>query len=209
MSKTFQDRMSEGRQYRELDLKIPEPVAGEPNRFGSTHYVEGYALTFERYPLTTDSNGDDVYELFTASSFDNTDMTDIIFQLNHEGRVYARMSNNTLFVERDEHGLKICADLSRTASSREIYEDINTGLLTKMSWGFKPQDYSYDKDTKTIIHKSIKKIYDVSAVSIPANDGTEITARSFVNGELDRIKADRLKLEALQLDLDIELERNK
>ena len=99
------------------------------------------------------------------------------------------MSNNTLTVEPDEKGLFICADLSRTSAAREMYEDIETGNVTKMSWGFLP-DYKtleYDDKTKTIIHHRILKIYDVSAVSIPANNETEIQARNFANGAIDKV----------------------
>jgi phage head maturation protease len=54
-----------------------------------------------------------------------------------------------------------------------------------MSWGFHLGDYEYDRDSRTIIHKSIKKIFDVSAVSIPANQNTEINARSWADGVID------------------------
>ena len=41
----------------------------------------------------------------------------------------------------------------------------------------------------------IGKLYDVSAVSIPANDATEISARSLADGEIARLKAERLERE--------------
>lgn len=204
MSKNLEDKLSEGRQYRYLDLKLPDETVVK--RFDTEYYVEGYALTFDAYKLAEDDRGNPIYEKFEKDAFRDADLSDVILQLNHQGRVFARLSNNTLALEVDEHGLKIFADLSKTTNSRELYEDIKAGLITKMSWGFKPGEYSYDRATKTIIHRSVKKVYDVSAVSIPANDGTEITARSIVDGEFERIKRETLSREALLLSIEIEKE---
>jgi HK97 family phage prohead protease len=112
-------------------------------------------------------------------------MSDIIFQLNHQGTVMARQSNGSLIVEPDEAGLFTAADLGRTEAARRLYEEISTGMITKMSWGFILGDYHYDAETRTIVHKTVKKIFDVSAVSIPANNNTEINARSWADGVID------------------------
>ena len=146
-------------------------------RFDSEYYVEGYATGFEAYPLY-EYDGVTIYERFERGCFDGCDMSDIIMQYDHEGRVFARNSNNTLIVDVDDNGLFIAADLSRTSSARSLYEDINAGMITKMSWCFVPDDTEFDDKTNTIIHRHIKKIFDVSAVSIPANQNTAINARS-------------------------------
>jgi HK97 family phage prohead protease len=126
-------------------------------------------------------------------------MRDVIMQFNHEGRVYARMSNNTLVVEPQLHGLFVAADLGSTSLSRQMFEDIDTGLVTKMSWGFMPDWDSiedvYDEEAKrftSTIHK-VKVCYDVSAVSLPADPNTEISARSYLDGAIKRIEAERLQ----------------
>lgn len=146
-------------------------------RFDSECYVEGYATGFEAYPLY-ECDGVTIYERFERGCFDGCDMSDIIMQYDHQGRVYARNSNNTLAVEVDDNGLFIAADLSRTSGARSLYEDINAGMITKMSWCFVPDDTEFDDKANTIIHRHIKKIFDVSAVSIPANQNTAINARS-------------------------------
>jgi HK97 family phage prohead protease len=112
-------------------------------------------------------------------------MSDIIFQLNHQGTVMARQSNGTLIVEVDDVGLFTAADLSRTEAARRMYEEIDAGMVTKMSWGFILGEYHYEEDTRTIVHTHVKKIFDVSAVSIPANNNTEINARSWADGVID------------------------
>ena len=202
MNKKLKDKLIENRQFRIMGtVEIPKAE----NRFGSDYYVEGYATTFQPYELYEDEDGP-VYELFTKESFIGTDMADVIFQYNHEGKVYARQSNATLVIEIDDHGMKICADLSKSQSARDLFEEISSGLTTKMSWGFRLGEYEYNKETRTIVHKSVKKIYDVSAVSIPANSGTEISARSLVDGAIQKVMEESQKREALLLSLEIELE---
>ena len=107
-------------------------------------------------------------------------------QYDHQGKVLARLSNGTLGIEPTEKGLFIYADLSKSQEARELYEEIKNGLVTKMSWAFTVADEEYDKETRTRIIKRINKVYDVSAVSIPANDGTIISARSFINGLIEK-----------------------
>lgn len=134
------------------------------------------------------------YEQILPSAFDGADLTDIIMQYNHEGRVLARLSNGTLIVERDQHGFLIYADLSKSQAAREMYDEISNGLVTKMSWAFTVAEDSFDRETRTRIIRKVKKVYDVSAVSIPANDGTDISARTFVNGEIEKEKQELREL---------------
>lgn len=173
-------KLKNERQIRALQMFQP----AENKRIDSSHYVEGYAARFEPYVLYELDDGP-IYERFERGCFDNCDMSDIIFQLNHQGTVMARQSNGSLIVEVDGNGLFTAADLSRTEAARNLYEEISTGMITKMSWGFITGEYYYDGENRTIVHKSVKKIFDVSAVSIPANQNTEINARSWADGVID------------------------
>ena len=168
----------------------------EQKRIESDCYVEGYAARYEPYELFRDADGEPVYERFERGCFDNCDMSDIIYQFDHAGKVMARTSNGSLVVEPDEAGLFMAADLSRTATARAHYEDdIKSGMVTKMSWRFAVGDYYYDRQTRTIVHKTVRKIYDVSSVSIPANDNTEINARAWVDGEIAQAARREAELE--------------
>mgnify|MGYP002515394992 FL=1 len=174
--------------------------------------VTGYATTFDE-PYTLYSDGDyEVREVIDPSAFDNCDMSDVIMQYNHEGRVFARLSNGTLKLNIDKSkGLEIDADLDGTELGRQVYEEIKGGYTNRMSMGFKV-DKSADvwtrqeTDGKTIEERrvmSVVKLYDVSAVSIPANPGTSIEARSIdalVNGVIDELKAERLEIERLETE---------
>lgn len=134
----------------------------------------------------------EVYEQVAKGAFDETDMKDVIMQYDHVGRVFARKSNNTLEIELDNTP-HMRAMLGGTEIGRQLYEEIKGGYTTKMSFGF---TVSSDEVTRTeenrddgsVLIKTlrtitgIKKLYDVSAVSLPANDATSISARNYSNG---------------------------
>lgn len=156
--------------------------------------VEGYASTFEPYVLFQ-VDDIDYKERILPTAFDAADMSDVIMQYDHMGKVFARTSNNTLDVSVDEHGLKIRADLSSTQASKALYEEIKAGLITKMSFAFKVAKDHFESDSHTRVIDSIAKVFDVSAVSIPANPATEISTRTYFDGVIEAERAERLERE--------------
>ena len=190
----------------EVEVEVSEDgteVQTPKNRFNSECYVEGYATTFEDpYTLFEDFDGWKYVEIIDRHALDGADLTDVIFQYDHEGRVYARNTNNTLYFEANDHGFFIAADLSKTHKARSMYEDIQVGNITRMSWAFIPAEEVYTEDRENKVFTTritrVKKVFDVSAVSYPADPNTEISARHLVNGE---IEARRLR-ESQQRELD-------
>ena len=192
------------REYRNMTLAVSEQDGPEERKV-----VRGYASTFdEPYKLFS---GDDfeLWETVDRTAFDETDMSDVIMQFDHVGRVFARTRNNTLRVSTDEKGLYIEADLGGTELGRGLYEEIAGGYTDRMSFGFTVTADSQDKEKRedgmwiyTRHIQSVGKLYDVSAVSIPANGATSITAdavtRSIdcqIDGVIEEIRAERLKEE--------------
>lgn len=190
MTPTDKIKLKNERQIRALQAFTPATT----KRIDSNYYVEGYATTYEPYVLWEDEDGP-IYERFERGCFDGCDMSDVIYQLNHQGTVFARQSNGSLIVEPDSIGLFVAADLGRTEAARSHYEEISAGMITKMSWGFFVGEYYYDRDTRTIVHTRIKKIFDVSGVSIPANQNTEINARSWADGVIGQAARSEAELE--------------
>ena len=191
------------REYRNM---TPLEVRAEENE---EKVVEGFATTFNE-PYTLYSDSDLVYrEQVAPEAFENTDMSDVILQYNHEGRVFARISNNTLEVEPTDKGLFIRANLGGTEIGRNLYEEIAGGYTDKMSFGFTVDN---DEEVRTEAEDGrvdilrtitgISKLYDVSAVSIPANDGTSISVstRSKIDGAIEEVRAERLAAEKLELE---------
>lgn len=176
--------MNKNREYRTL-ANILNPNQGS-KRIDSDFYIEGYATTFDKPYLLAEYSGEKYFEVISSSAFRSADMTDVIMQYDHTGKVLARISNKTLIIEPDSTGLFIAADLSKSTAAKELYEEISAELITKMSWAFtvSKQEWVRDENARTVTRKilEIKKVYDVSAVSIPANDMTEIGARSGEKG---------------------------
>lgn len=192
------------REYRAL--AAPLSVAAAAKRIQTDYYVEGYATTFNSpYLLFEFEDGWKYYERINGHAVDGADMTDVIMQYDHTGRVFARQSNKSLIVQPDNVGLFICADLGRTEGARGLYQDIEQKMITKMSWAFVvgKDSITEDRSTRTITRDilEIKKVYDVSAVSRPANEETEINARNFATRSYEQIQGEYLERRARLLKL--------
>lgn len=178
--------MSQNRIYRDMSQMMSlVPNEERKKRIESSYYVEGYATTFDEPYLLFEWDGVKYYERIDRKAFKNADMSDVIFQYNHTGRVYARNSNKTLGLEVDKHGLFTFADLSKTEGAKDLYGDIAAGMITKMSWAFTESERSFDRETNTWTVLKVRKVYDVSAVSLPANPDTEISARALLDGVIE------------------------
>lgn len=191
------------REYRAIVLPLQTQETNK--RIDTDYYVEGYATTFDEPYLLYEIDGIKYYEKIDRNALEGADISDVIMQYDHQGKVLARLSNGTLGIEPTEKGLFIYADLSKSQEARELYEEIKNGLVTKMSWAFTVADEEYDKETRTRIIKRIKKVYDVSAVSIPANDGTIISARSFINGLIEKEQQELLERRKRKIKLLIDM----
>ena len=140
-------------------------------------YVEGYAAVFDSPAVLFEMDGVEYKEQICKGAFDNCNMTDVIFNYNHSGKVMARTRNKTLELNIDDKGLFIRARLDGTEEGRTLYEEIKGGYIDSMSFAFTVNEESYDKAEHQWNVRGIKRLYDVSAVSIPAYDDTSISAR--------------------------------
>lgn len=197
MTEKMQQKIDNGREYRKMTMEV-RSVDDD----SSDMIVEGYATTFDQpYHLynTVNSKGVEVEvkEQVDRHAFDDTDMSDVIMQYDHEGRVFARLSNKTLELKTDDHGLFVRANLGGTQIGRNLYEEIKGGYTNKMSFGFTVTDDEFleNKDGYLRTIKAIGKLYDVSAVSLPANDFTEISSRKHCDGAIAELETERAKAE--------------
>jgi HK97 family phage prohead protease len=206
MNKTIEDKLNEGRQYRSIDVSgFERRSEGETEKV-----VSGYATTFnqpyELFNTAYDGVRYIVKEQVDPEAFKDTNLSDVIMQYDHAGRVFARTSNGTLELDPDEHGLHIRANLGGTELGRQLFEEIEGGYTTKMSFGFRVgsdrREETEERDengivTITVLRTilSISNLYDVSAVSLPANDATSISARNFSDGVIAEIMEEFQKRE--------------
>ena len=191
------------REYRSMVVRALEPEETEEKR------VEGYASTFNE-PYTLYEDDWIVYrEQVDPAAFNEADMRDVIMQYDHQGRVFARISNGTLEVTPDETGLLINADLGGTELGRQLFDEIRGGYTDKMSFGFivaEDTELRSDlEDGRVDILRTLKriaKVFDVSAVSLPANEGTSIgvATRGRIDGAIEEARAERLAAEQMELE---------
>ena len=197
MSKDINEKIERGRTFRDMEIRI---------RQDAENIVEGYASTFNEPYLLYRDGGYEVWEQVDRHAFDETDMDDVIMQYDHEGRVFARKSNNTLSVEPDARGLHIAADLSGIEIGRQLYEEIRGGYTNKMSFGFtiKEQKREVEENNDEGSYKVMRtitkvgKLYDVSAVSLPANPATSISSRTDGEGVIAEVKEELRVAEELR-----------
>jgi len=192
ISELLEEKIRSGREFRDMEMRVADDD-------GEEYIVEGYATTFNDEYLLYSEPGYKVYEKIDRNAFDECAMDDVIMQYDHEGRVFARISNRTLTCNPDDRGLRIRAMLGGTEIGRQLYQEIRGGYTNKMSFAFRVEE-----DT-TEIHENnetgdvrilrtitkISKLYDVSAVSLPANPATTIAARNFGEGVIAEVKAER------------------
>ena len=192
--------MNKNREYRNMTFEVRKDGA-EPS-----FLVEGYASTFEPYKLI-EIDGEDYNERIEPTAFDEADMSDVVYRIDHEGRVYARSSAGTIKLDIDERGLHHITDLSQTSGAREHFEDIAAGNYPQMSFAFSVGADHYDAETRTRIIDRIDKVFDISAVSFPANPTTEIHVRDYFNGAIEAVKAAEAERQKAEEERRSDLER--
>lgn len=199
--KGLEQKLNEGRQYRDFSALVPQ----------DDMVVDGYATTFNEPYLLYRDDGYEVWEQVDPHAFDEADMTDVVMQYDHAGRVFARQSNGTLTLRTDEHGLHVTALLGGTELGRQLYEEIKGGYTSKMSFGFTVEEdrreITEEGENVRVMRTLIKigRLYDVSAVSIPANDGTIISARTDGEGVIAEVAEELRK----RKERDAQIERIK
>ena len=185
--------MKQDREYRNMELRVLDIEDADKK-----YMVEGYASTFDKYLLLT-IDGEDYFERIEPTAFDNADLTDVVFRVDHEGPVYARSSAGSVEIWHDEHGLGQRADLGRTQRARDLFADIEAGNYPQMSFAFVVADDGdyFDMATNSRVITRIDKVFDVSPVSFPANPNTSlsVSTRDYFNGVIEMKRAERLERE--------------
>lgn len=170
--------------------------------------LEGYPVVFNQKTLIGDEEWGWIEEI-DSHALDETDMKDCCLKYNHGDSkgILARVSNGSLKLEIDNYGLKMRAELQSNVSDHvDIYNEVKSGLLDKMSFAFNVVEEKYDWESKpnqrTIT--KIGRLFDVAVVDVPAFDQTSIYARS-----KELVEANRCKAEADSAKKELELRKRK
>lgn len=175
----------EGRDFRRFAEFEVRALAEEENE---ELWVEGYAVRFNEPTILYEYDGNEYKEQVDDRAFELADMSDVIFNYNHSGKVVARTRNKTLQLSVDEKGLYIKARVDGTEEGRRLYEEINGGYIDRMSYSYTVNESAYDSENRMRTIRQIKKLYDVSAVDFPAYDTTNIYARSLIDVSKEAIE---------------------
>ncbi len=189
----IEDIFRKDRDYRffqNFEIRAAGEAEGEEGR---ELFVEGYACRFNEPTVLFEYDGVQYKEQVDDRAFAEADMNDVIFNYNHGGKVISRTRNKTLSLSTDTSGLYVRAKLDGTAEGRELYEEIRGGYIDRMSYAYSVSEAAYDSENHTRTIRKIKRLYDVSAVDIPAYDTTSISARSFQEAEKEIKKRAELR----------------
>lgn len=202
-----------GVEFRDFSLiKINEKI----NEVGQEELIlEGVPCVFDQETVLYKGKYYECREKIADTAFNEADITDVIFNYNHGGRVYARTRNNSLTLWVALDGLHMRAVLRNDDEGHiQLYKDIKSGLIDRMSFAFTVRESTYEyierQDEPTVEIRTITKIeklYDVSAVDIPAYDTTSISARKAFDAEREKRAAESRERAKLLLKLKLEGEK--
>jgi len=158
-------------------FEVVQTREAESEETGKELWVEGKAVSFNSPTVLFEYDGIEYKEQIDDRAFDEANMSDVIFNYNHSGKVMARTRNNTLQLEKKDDGLYMRARLDGTEEGRRLYDEIRGGYIDRMSFQFTIKEEAYDRENHMWTVRKVKRLYDVSAVDIPAYDDTSIEAR--------------------------------
>lgn len=128
-------------------------------------------------------------EIIESGALASTDLTDVRFLVNHDiskiplARSRRNNGNSTmqLTVDSDGMSIRVLLDTENNADARSLYSAVQRGDISGMSFMFSINDEEWENlesDHPTRRIKSIGSVVEVSAVTFPAYEATEINARS-------------------------------
>lgn len=161
---------------KEFRSVVAEPV--EVRSENETIKVSGYAAVFNS---ETDIGGYYREKIMPGAFSEAIGRDDVVFLINHEGLPMARTRSGTLKLTEDDRGLYIESELdANDPDVQRITGKMKRGDLDKMSFAFIPEVQEWD-DSGEIPLRSITKasLHDVSIVTFPAYNDTEIGLRSY------------------------------
>ena len=161
-------------------------------------------------------------EIIEAGALDKTNLKDVRFLVNHNTEMIplARSRNNNenstmqLTVDKDGMAIRVNLDTENNTEARNLYSAIKRGDITGMSFMFTIDDEEWENlesDHPTRHIRKIGTVFEVSAVTFPAYESTEISARDKEALESAKLALDSAKrsLESDKEALELEKAKNR
>ncbi|MCO7026836.1 phage major capsid protein [Tetragenococcus halophilus] len=165
----------------ELEAKEKEADSKDEESEEETKTISGYALKFDE--PSKDLGG--FVEVITPEALKEVDFSNCFLLYDHDySKPLASVKNDTLKLEVDDIGLRFEATLNDTTYAKDVYENVSTGVVDSMSFGFELGIDSFDEDEEGTVTRSIKNIKnvpEVSVVTMPAYDSpnVQVNKRSY------------------------------
>lgn len=184
-------------------------VRAEENEENGT-YITGRPIVFEK---KTDLGWFD--EIIHRGALDKTDLQDVRFLVNHDlgkiplARSRRNTKNSTMQLETNENGMdiRVNLDTENNVDARALYSAVKRGDITGMSFmfGIRGEEWeNLDTEHPTRHITDISSVIEVSAVTFPAYEDTEINARGKEAVETAR-KAVETAKRSLESDKEIQI----
>lgn len=138
--------------------------------------LAGYAVVWN----SDTTIGDYFVERVAPGAFTKAIRGDVLALVNHDsGRVLGRTKSGTLRLSEDDRGLKVEIDVPNTTDGNDLWELVERGDVSGMSFGFRATKQEWD-DTGDLPHRTIieAELFEVTATPIPAYDSTSLGKRS-------------------------------
>ena len=142
-------------------------------------------------PIVYNSRTDLGYfdEVIERGALNGADLRDVRFLVNHDiskiplARSRNNNANSTMQLMPDDQGMEIRVnlDVKNNSDARNLYSAIERGDITGMSFMFSIDDEEWtelESDHPTRHIKKISNVVEVSAVTFPAYEDTEISVRN-------------------------------
>lgn len=162
-----------------VEVRDNEPETDEENGQQQGKVISGYAILFNEpsQPMPVDNST--FTETISPQALQGVDLSKLVMIYNHDyANILASVKAGTLTVNVDEKGLAFKATLPDTTVANDVYENIKAGNLDSMSFGFSVLADEWQQADDGSYTRQIDKIdnlYELSVVTLPAYDGTELT----------------------------------
>lgn len=173
-------------EYRRVEFDLSNVECREDSDNG-TYHISGRAIVFGQV-TRIEGYWEDFDEIIDRHAFDDADMSDVALFVNHNQRMVplarVKRGKGTLSINIREDGVYIESDLDveNNPTAAELYSALKREDINKMSFAFSIESQKWDRlDSKTEVPLrtvlKIRKLYEVSAVTYPAYEGTSLDAR--------------------------------
>lgn len=155
--------------------------------------LAGYAVVWN----SDTTIGDYFVERIAKGAFAKSVRSDVLALVNHDwGRVVGRTKSGTLRLSEDERGLKVEIDVPNTTDGNDLWELVERGDISGMSFGFRATKQEWD-DTGDLPQRTIleAELFEVTATPIPAYEDTTLGKRSLeeARAEVEAMKAEEAR----------------